>query len=46
MSGNLNNKRQIHFSSDCIFSGEKGNYDDYDISDAADNYGKTKLMGR
>ena len=42
---NLNNKRQIHFSSDCIFSGEKGNYDDYDISDAADNYGKTKANG-
>ena len=42
---NLNKKRQIHFSSDCVFSGEKGNYDDYDISDAADNYGKTKANG-
>ena len=42
---NLNKKRQIHVSSDCVFSGEKGNYDDYDISDAADNYGKTKANG-
>ena len=42
---NSNNKRQIHFSSDCIFTGGKGHYDDYDISDATDNYGKTKANG-
>ena len=40
-----NNCRLIHFSTDCVFSGKKGNYKDYDITDALDTYGKTKSLG-
>lgn len=36
----------IHISSDCVFSGLKGEpYAENDPSDAHDNYGKTKLLG-
>lgn len=35
----------IHFSTDCVFKGDRGNYDDFDISDATDLYGKTKALG-
>ena len=35
----------IHFSTDCVFSGEKGNYKDGDKGDAIDTYGKTKSLG-
>jgi dTDP-4-dehydrorhamnose reductase len=38
-------KRLIHFSTDCVYSGKKGDYLDYDIPDAEDNYGKTKADG-
>ena len=41
----INQKRQIHFSTDCVFSGLKGNYLDLDIPDAKDNYGLTKGNG-
>ncbi len=41
----INKKRQIHFSTDCVFSGSKGNYLDIDIPDAKDNYGFTKGKG-
>jgi dTDP-4-dehydrorhamnose reductase len=41
----LNNKRLIHFSSDCVFSGKKGDYLDTDIKDAIDLYGSTKSLG-
>ena len=41
----LNNKRLIHFSTDCVFSGKKGNYLDTDIKDAYDLYGSTKSLG-
>ena len=40
-----NNKRLIHFSTDCVFSGDKGDYLDNDIKDAYDIYGSTKSMG-
>jgi dTDP-4-dehydrorhamnose reductase len=40
-----NNKRLIHFSTDCVFSGKKGDYLDNDIKDAIDLYGLTKSMG-
>jgi dTDP-4-dehydrorhamnose reductase len=40
-----NKKRLIHFSTDCVFSGEKGNYLDNDIKDANDLYGTSKSMG-
>ncbi len=42
---NLNSKKLIHFSTDCVFSGSKGNYLDNDIADAEDIYGKTKAKG-
>jgi dTDP-4-dehydrorhamnose reductase len=37
--------RLIHLSTDCIFSGRKGNYQESDPSDAEDLYGKTKYLG-
>lgn len=37
--------RLIHLSTDCIFSGKKGNYLESDLSDAEDLYGKTKYLG-
>lgn len=37
--------RLIHLSTDCIFSGKKGNYLESDPSDAEDLYGKTKYLG-
>jgi len=37
--------RLIHFSTDCVFSGKKGNYKEIDASDAEDVYGKTKYLG-
>ncbi len=37
--------RLIHFSTDCVFSGKKGNYKEEDLSDAEDLYGKTKYLG-
>lgn len=40
-----NNKRLIHFSTDCVFTGTKGDYLDNDNKDAYDLYGSTKSMG-
>lgn len=37
--------RLIHVSTDCVFSGRKGNYVESDPSDAEDLYGKSKFMG-
>ena len=37
--------RLVHFSTDCVFSGRKGNYTEEDMSDAEDLYGKTKFLG-
>lgn len=37
--------RLIHISSDCVFSGRKGNYTEDDPSDAEDLYGQTKYLG-
>jgi len=39
------NSRLIHISTDCVFSGEKGNYQEGDIPDAEDAYGKSKILG-
>ena len=41
----INQKRQIHFSTDCVFTGSKGDYHDLDKPDANDNYGFTKGNG-
>lgn len=40
-----NKIRFIHMSTDCVFSGRKGNYSEADSSDAEDLYGKTKYLG-
>ncbi len=37
--------RLIHISTDCVFSGRKGNYAEDDVSDAEDLYGRTKFLG-
>lgn len=37
--------RLIHFSTDCVFSGRDGNYAEDDLPDAADLYGRSKLLG-
>jgi dTDP-4-dehydrorhamnose reductase len=37
--------RLIHVSTDCVFSGRKGNYHEADVADAEDLYGRTKLLG-
>ncbi len=40
-----NKIRLIHLSSDCVFSGKKGNYSEKDIKDADDTYGVSKSEG-
>ena len=35
----------IHFSTDCVFSGNKGNYYENDVRDAKDLYGISKKKG-
>jgi len=37
--------RLVHMSTDCVFSGRKGNYRENDPSDAEDLYGRTKYLG-
>ena len=37
--------RLIHISTDCVFSGRKGNYLETDVADAEDLYGRTKFLG-
>jgi dTDP-4-dehydrorhamnose reductase len=37
--------RFVHISTDCVFSGRKGNYTEADPSDAEDVYGRTKFLG-
>lgn len=37
--------RLFHMSTDCVFSGRKGDYSEDDTSDAEDLYGRTKLLG-
>jgi dTDP-4-dehydrorhamnose reductase len=39
------NAKLIHFSTDCVFSGDKGNYVEDDLPDASDLYGRSKLLG-
>ena len=40
-----NNCRLIHLSTDCVFSGIKGDYTEKDNPDPVDLYGRTKLLG-
>lgn len=37
--------RLVHMSTDCVFSGAKGNYVESDFPDANDLYGRSKLLG-
>ena len=37
--------RLIHISTDCVFSGARGNYTEQDTADATDLYGRSKLLG-
>lgn len=41
----LFNARLIHFSTDCVFSGDNGMYKESDVPDASDIYGRSKLLG-
>tara|TARA_B100001175_G_C19514562_1_gene646394 strand:+ start:4913 stop:5779 length:867 start_codon:yes stop_codon:yes gene_type:complete len=40
-----NQKKQIYFSTDCVFFGDKGNYKDFDLPDAKEYYGSSKGKG-
>ena len=40
-----NKSKLIHFSTDCVFNGKKGNYKDNEVPDAVDVYGLTKAKG-
>ena len=37
--------RVVHISTDCVFSGRRGNYTENDMPDAEDLYGRTKHLG-
>lgn len=41
----INSVRLIHISTDCVFRGNKGKYNEEDISDANDLYGRSKYLG-
>ena len=41
----LNGAKMVHLSTDCVFSGRKGNYCENDTADAEDLYGRSKLLG-
>lgn len=41
----LSDSRLIHISTDCVFSGKKGNYKESDFSDCYDLYGRSKFLG-
>lgn len=37
--------RLVHFSTDCVFSGKRGQYKEEDFADAYDLYGRSKFLG-
>lgn len=41
----LSGARLIHISTDCVFSGKKGNYKESDFVDCYDLYGRSKFLG-
>ncbi|NNM59929.1 MAG: SDR family oxidoreductase [Legionellales bacterium] len=43
--GDEYNARLYHISTDCVFNGKKGMYQESDLSDAEDIYGKSKFLG-
>lgn len=42
---NVARARLIHVSTDCVFSGDRGNYVETDTADATDLYGRSKHLG-
>ena len=42
---NMINSKLIHFSTDCVFDGKKGNYNEKSVSNASDIYGISKFLG-
>ena len=42
---NDKNKRVIHFSTDCVFNGKVGNYNEKSLTTADDLYGRSKALG-
>lgn len=43
--GEQNGARVLHFSTDCVFDGKKGNYRESDLPTAKDLYGRSKFLG-
>jgi len=43
--GFKNDKKIIHFSTDCVFNGKKGNYNEESLTNAYDLYGQSKALG-
>src|SRR3954453_3252906 len=41
----LTGARLLHVSTDCVFRGDRGAYTESDAPDAADLYGRSKLLG-
>lgn len=41
----LNKMKFIHITTDCVFSGSKGNYTETDVHDETNNYGVSKSLG-
>lgn len=41
----LADARLIHISTDCVFSGDRGDYRETDVPDVRDLYGRSKLLG-
>lgn len=37
--------RMVHVGTDCVFSGARGMYEEHDVPDAFDLYGRSKLLG-
>jgi len=42
---NMINSKLIHFSTDCVFDGKKGNYNEKSVPNASDIYGISKFLG-
>jgi dTDP-4-dehydrorhamnose reductase len=42
---NAHGSRLIHFSTDCVFAGDRGDYREADHADADDLYGRSKYLG-
>jgi dTDP-4-dehydrorhamnose reductase len=43
--GEQSDVRVIHFSTDCVFKGDRGGYKESDVPDAEDLYGRSKAIG-